>query len=240
MARDPASARKACVTGGGMTMDGERAFFLLALGCPKNGVGSGRFTSARTEAGWRGEEKPEDAELLVVNTRSFIVPAVEKSIEAVLETADMKENGARCLVVASCLVARYGTASLRTLLPEVDLFVEPGDYGRFEVRTWRSSTACANSWPKHVLTGWSTSAILRRKARRRFPCEKGLRNRRPQAHGRDSRAGRGDHAREGICHGGEEDAGFRGGDELGSAGFPGSTVMEGGAGDRRSQLHPAW
>lgn len=77
------------------------------------------------------EERPEDAEILVVNTCSFIVPAVEESIEAVLELADLREGGRRQLVVAGCLVSRYGAQTLSSLLPEVDLFVDLPDYVNF-------------------------------------------------------------------------------------------------------------
>lgn len=74
-------------------------------------------------------EQPVDADLIVVNTCSFIVPAVRESIETVLELADLREEGRR-LVVAGCMVARYGRKTLRSLLPEVDIFLHPDDYGR--------------------------------------------------------------------------------------------------------------
>lgn len=110
--------------------NGNKAFHLLTLGCPKNDVDSDLLISLLLRAGWTMEENPEDARVVVVNTCSFIVPAVEESIEAVLELSDLKEGGLRSLVVTGCLVSRYGARSLASLLPEVDLFVDINDYGR--------------------------------------------------------------------------------------------------------------
>ena len=111
--------------------DGDKTFHLLTLGCPKNEVDSDLLISILEREGWRMEKRPEDAGMLVVNTCSFIVPAVEESVEAILELSDLKEEGERKLVVTGCLVSRYGARSLASLLPEVDLFVDLREYGRF-------------------------------------------------------------------------------------------------------------
>jgi ribosomal protein S12 methylthiotransferase len=110
--------------------DGDKVFHLLTLGCPKNDVDSDLLISMLEREGWRMEERPEDARVLMVNTCSFIVPAVEESIEAILEISDHRDEGRRKLVVTGCLVSRYGARSLASLLPEVDLFVDICDYGR--------------------------------------------------------------------------------------------------------------
>lgn len=105
-------------------------FFLLTLGCPKNQVDSDLLESFLRGAGWKIKENPGDADLILVNTCSFIVPAVEESIEAILELSSLKKRGT-LMVVAGCLVSRYGKDTLGSLLPEVDVFISPDDYQRF-------------------------------------------------------------------------------------------------------------
>jgi ribosomal protein S12 methylthiotransferase len=75
-------------------------------------------------------ERPEDAEVIIVNTCSFIRPATEESIDTVLEMAGHKHTG-HCekLVVTGCMVQRYGRA-LEDELPEVDHFLGTGEYHR--------------------------------------------------------------------------------------------------------------
>lgn len=64
--------------------------------------------------------RPDEAEVLVVNTCSFIDPAKKESIDTILEMADYKKFGrAKRLVVAGCLVERYRDDILQNL-PEVD------------------------------------------------------------------------------------------------------------------------
>ena len=74
----------------------------------------------------RGHEltpEPSDAEVLVVNTCSFIDPAKQESIDTILEMAEYKKSGrARKLIVAGCMVERYRD-QIRDQLPEVDALV---------------------------------------------------------------------------------------------------------------------
>lgn len=72
----------------------------------------------------------ETADIILVNTCAFILPAKEESIGEILRIADHKKRG-RCkyLVVAGCLPQRYGSALAREL-PEVDLFMGPGEIPR--------------------------------------------------------------------------------------------------------------
>jgi ribosomal protein S12 methylthiotransferase len=73
---------------------------------------------------------PEEADALVVNTCSFIDPAKEESVNTILEMAKYKETGrARKLVVAGCLVERYG-AQIREQMPEVDAVIGTNELDR--------------------------------------------------------------------------------------------------------------
>ena len=74
----------------------------------------------------RGHEltpHPGEADVLVVNTCSFIDPAKKESIDTILEMAEYKKVGrARKLIVAGCLVERY-RGDIRREMPEVDAIV---------------------------------------------------------------------------------------------------------------------
>jgi ribosomal protein S12 methylthiotransferase len=66
---------------------------------------------------------PEDADVIVVNTCSFIDPAKQESIDTILEMAQYKKTGrAQKLIVAGCLVERY-RADIQTKMPEVDAVI---------------------------------------------------------------------------------------------------------------------
>ncbi len=94
-------------------------FLLYSLGCPKNLVDSEWLSSRLMEAGWCPTEDLSEVDAIIVNTCSFIRPAVEESIDAIL-TLHQKVPEAR-LIVTGCLPLRYGT-KLRALFPEVDTF----------------------------------------------------------------------------------------------------------------------
>jgi len=73
---------------------------------------------------------PDQAEVLVVNTCSFIDPAKKESIDTILEMAEYKKVGrARKLIVAGCLVERY-RGDIRTELPEVDALIGTNELDR--------------------------------------------------------------------------------------------------------------
>ena len=75
------------------------------------------------ERGHQLTEQPADADVLVVNTCSFIDPAKKESIDTILEMAEYKKVGrARKLIVAGCLVERY-RGDICKDLPEVDALI---------------------------------------------------------------------------------------------------------------------
>jgi ribosomal protein S12 methylthiotransferase len=115
---------------------------LVSLGCPKNRVDSEVMVGGLLQGGFELVDEPELADVIVVNTCSFIQPATEESIETVLEMARLKSEGqCKKLVVTGCMVQRYGTA-LEEELPEVDHFLGTGEYHRIvEVLSTRDSAA---------------------------------------------------------------------------------------------------
>jgi ribosomal protein S12 methylthiotransferase len=103
---------------------------LVNLGCPKNQVDAEVMLGQLEAAGYTIVERPEQADLVVVNTCAFIQEAKAESVQAILEAAELKRTGGcRAVVVSGCLAQRYG-GELPTLLPEVDAFVGTGEFPR--------------------------------------------------------------------------------------------------------------
>ena len=99
----------------------------VSLGCPKNLVDSEVMMGLLDRAGARLTARPEDAEILVVNTCSFIDTAKQESVDTILEMARHKTSGsAKKLIVAGCLVERYRD-EIRKNIPEVDAVVGTGE-----------------------------------------------------------------------------------------------------------------
>lgn len=92
----------------------------VSLGCPKNLVDTEVMMGQLAARGHELTPQPADADVIVVNTCSFIDPAKQESVDTILEMAEYKKSGrARKLVVAGCLVERYRD-EIRKNMPEVD------------------------------------------------------------------------------------------------------------------------
>lgn len=95
----------------------------VSLGCPKNLVDTEVMMGQFAARGHLLTPRPEEADLIVVNTCSFICPAQQESVDAILEMARYKRSGAlKKLVVAGCLVERFRD-EIRRRLPEVDAVI---------------------------------------------------------------------------------------------------------------------
>jgi ribosomal protein S12 methylthiotransferase len=102
----------------------------ISLGCPKNLVDSEVMMGILAREGYELTPRADDAEILVVNTCSFIESAQKESVEAILEMAEHKKFGAaKKLIVAGCLVERYRDQILEQV-PEVDAVVGTGEVER--------------------------------------------------------------------------------------------------------------
>jgi len=99
----------------------------VSLGCPKNLVDSEVMMGLLDQAGAEITNHPEMADILVVNTCSFIDKAKQESIDTILQMAQHKVSGrAQKLIVAGCLVERYRD-EIRKNMPEVDAVVGTGE-----------------------------------------------------------------------------------------------------------------
>src|SRR6202041_1045852 len=102
----------------------------VSLGCPKNLVDSEVMMGILARGGYELTPRADEAEVLVVNTCSFIEAAQKESVDAILEMAEHKKFGAaKKLIVAGCLVERY-RAQILEQVPEVDAIVGTGEVER--------------------------------------------------------------------------------------------------------------
>jgi ribosomal protein S12 methylthiotransferase len=102
----------------------------VSLGCPKNLVDSEVMMGLLAREGYELTPRADEAEVLVVNTCSFIEAAQKESVDAILEMAEHKKFGAaKKLIVAGCLVERYREQILEQV-PEVDAVVGTGEVER--------------------------------------------------------------------------------------------------------------
>ena len=107
---------------------GKRQLYLESLGCARNAVDSEMMLGRLKSAGWTITQDPAEAETIIVNTCSFIEPAINESIDTVLELAKLKKDkGCRRLIVAGCLPQRF-KEEIRDALPEVDVFIGTGAF----------------------------------------------------------------------------------------------------------------
>ena len=134
----------------------------VSLGCPKNLVDSEVMMGMLTQAGAQLTPDAEDADVIVVNTCSFIGSAQQESIDTILEMARHKTGGkAKRLVVTGCLVERFHD-EIRKNIPEVDAVVGTGELEKILAATGVAETPRAPS-PFNILT----SSLSHLKARGR-------------------------------------------------------------------------
>lgn len=114
------------------------SIYSISLGCPKNRVDTERLLGSVAPGRVRLVESPEEAQLVLINTCAFIAPAIQESVEVILECAaelaEMPEDARPLLAVAGCLPGRFGPESLAGEIPEVDLWLETADMENWPLR----------------------------------------------------------------------------------------------------------
>jgi ribosomal protein S12 methylthiotransferase len=123
----------------------------VSLGCPKNLVDSEVMMGMLAQAGAELIPRAEDADVIVVNTCSFIASAQQESVNTILEMARYKTDGrAWKLIVAGCLVERFRD-DIRKNIPEVDAVVGTGELEKI-LAAAGIAPAPAKSSPFNILT----------------------------------------------------------------------------------------
>jgi len=102
----------------------------ISLGCAKNLVDSQLMAGRLIAGGIRLALAPESADIVIVNTCSFIEDARAESMEMILSACELKKTGpCRAVLVAGCLPQRY-RERIREALPDVDAFIGLDDLDR--------------------------------------------------------------------------------------------------------------
>ncbi len=124
----------------------------VSLGCPKNLVDSEVMMGLLARAGAELTPRAEDADVIVVNTCSFIESAQQESVNTILEMAGHKAGGkAKKLVVAGCLVERFRD-QIRKDIPEVDAVVGTGELGNILAATGVAPAPANGDSPFKILS----------------------------------------------------------------------------------------
>lgn len=110
----------------------EKTVFFTSLGCSKNLVDSQVMLGYLGLDGYKVSNEPSDAEVIIINTCSFIEASKKESVDVIFEMADFKnpENGkCKALVISGCMAQRYAE-QLEQEIPEADLIIGTGEYNK--------------------------------------------------------------------------------------------------------------
>ena len=100
------------------------------MGCSKNLVDAEHMLGILSEHGFEIVENEEDADVIIVNTCTFIESAKNESIECILELSQYKNNGScKALIVTGCMAQRYKEQILSEM-PEVDAVIGTNEYDK--------------------------------------------------------------------------------------------------------------
>jgi ribosomal protein S12 methylthiotransferase len=123
------------------------SIWLSTLGCAKNQVDSEKIIAMLSEAGYGWADRPEDADVVMVNTCAFIEEARAESVEVILYLEERKRPEAAAVVIG-CMAQRFGS-EVESALPEVDVVLGIDRYGELVGAIDR-------------LTGWEPVGLGRR------------------------------------------------------------------------------
>ena len=98
----------------------------ISLGCDKNRVDLEKIITTLTNVGFKTETDPSKANIIIINTCSFIESARKESINTILEMANLKQYNCEKIIVTGCL-NEMNYQDLESSLPEVDTFVKVAD-----------------------------------------------------------------------------------------------------------------
>lgn len=104
---------------------------IVTLGCGRNEVDSDQLAGLFHREGVTVIDDPAEAEVVLVNTCTFIAPAKQESVDTVLEACDLKgpDGAARAVLVVGCMAERYPD-ELAEAIPEADAIVGFDGYAR--------------------------------------------------------------------------------------------------------------
>ncbi len=125
---------------------------MVSLGCDKNLCDSESMLGLLRDNNFNITNDESEADVVVVNTCSFIHDAMEESINTVLEMAQLKKDRLKYLIVAGCLAERF-KAEIFDEIPEVDACIGTSSFDRIvevinELEADKKSVTCFDSLEK--------------------------------------------------------------------------------------------
>ncbi|MDR2090066.1 MAG: 30S ribosomal protein S12 methylthiotransferase RimO [Clostridiales bacterium] len=103
----------------------------ISLGCDKNRVDTEYMMAELKKDGYSITNDKDSADIIVVNTCGFINSAKTEAIDTIFETAELKKNRLKKLVVTGCFAERYGK-DLFKKIPEIDAVLGVGAYDKIK------------------------------------------------------------------------------------------------------------
>jgi ribosomal protein S12 methylthiotransferase len=134
---------------------------MISLGCAKNLVDAEIMLGSVLHRGMEITSRPEDADVLVVNTCAFIDSAKEESIEAILEAHQQRGLNRRPnqrLIVSGCMSQRFAK-ELRREMPEVDAFIGLDQVSELGTIVEKILRKCPTRNAEHRTPNADTSAL---------------------------------------------------------------------------------
>ncbi len=136
----------------------------ISLGCSKNLIDTEMMIGLLEKGKIEIVNKPEEAEIIVINTCGFIESAKQEAINTILEMVEYKKSGiCKYIVVTGCLVERY-EQELRDSMPEVDLFISINEYNKFAEKIEELTNIKLYNYQldyidRHITTGTDTAYL---------------------------------------------------------------------------------
>lgn len=112
--------------------------YFVSLGCPKNSVDMEAALSLLVQAGHEITDDPASADLLLVNSCSFLQSAWRETLEELEKLAPLKKLDSRKKLVLMGCLPKHRRIDLPESLPDVDLFLSPGEHGALPALTGRT------------------------------------------------------------------------------------------------------
>ena len=137
----------------------------ISLGCSKNLVDTEMLIGLFEENKYNIVNKPEEAEVIVINTCGFIKSAKQEAIDTILEMSKYKKTGkCKYIIAMGCLVKRYKKELIKAI-PEVDLFISIDEYNeiwdKISQLLNKSTNYCELDYLKREITTGKTTAYLK-------------------------------------------------------------------------------
>ena len=109
-----------------------KTYYLESLGCAKNLVDSESFAAILERAGYQALETPEGADLVLVNTCSFLRDSLHELDLVLAELAELKNSGSCGRLLVTVCVTKRGMEAFQHCYPEVDTWIPLKDFAALE------------------------------------------------------------------------------------------------------------